>query len=331
MPRKEAEDKKVHISQNVDKNGVFYIIKRLPEKLHKKFAQFYSKKDDDWFFEENEIKKAKRILKKRGYKPKIAKLNSVVMSLGDALKEFKGEAVPRLKSKYKSMDQLLNGGFVKGAVVLVSGEPGAGKSTLATQLMLRWSNKRRCVYINTEENAEQVTDRFKRINENQPFNKKQKKNLVIMVQKDVNMVRAALRKEDAAVIILDSLGGFVEANSGTRGGGRILKDASGIVHDYVKENNPRAVAIMVGHINKKGKIAGPEALQHMADTVLFIQGSGRVRTIQPTKNRFGDTSGMISVAMTETGLEFEDSHKMERDVTPGQQVARIGEGWSDLH
>lgn len=331
----EKEDKLVIISENVDKKGMFYLVRRMPEKLHKKFEWAFDKRSYDWSFDEKEMRRARRILKKRGYKVRVNRMNQVVMSLGDALKEFKDEKLPRLKTGFGALDKLLNGGCVKGGVILIGGEPGAGKSTLTNQLTLRWSNpkkkkRRRCVYINTEEHASQVSDRYRRLNEQQPFNKKQKRNLILMVQKDINMVRAALRKEDAEVVILDSIGGFVEASGHyARGGTKILKEAAGILHDYVKENNSKAVAIMIAHVNKEGKIAGPEAIQHMADTVLYIQGSGRIRTIQPMKNRFGPTSGMISVAMTETGLEFEESQKVEREIKPGQQVAKLGDGWTE--
>lgn len=331
LSENEDDDKIVHISENVDRKGIFYSIKRMPEKLHKKFNWAYDKKNDDWMIEEGELRKVKKILKRRGYKIKIAKMNQVVMSLRDALKEFDEEKLPRLKSKYKSLDELVGGGFVKGGTVLVSGEPGAGKSTLATQLMLKWSKKRRCIYINTEETIRQVTDRFKRINENQKFNKKQRKNLLIVIQKDINLVRATLKKEDAEVLILDSLGGFSESSSNLgRGGSRILKEATAIVYDYVKENRPDAVAIMTGHVTKKGEIAGPESIQHMADVTLFIQGSGQTRSIQPLKNRYGPTSGMIHVGMGELGLEFEDSQEMRRDVRPGQSIARADSGWDRL-
>jgi predicted ATP-dependent serine protease len=328
----EQEDKIIHMAENVDKRGMFYLIRKMPEKLEKKFAWAFDGRSQDWSFDEKEMKRARRVMKKKGYKVKIARMNQVVMSLGEALTEFKEQKLPRLKSGFKPFDVLLNGGFVKGGIVMIGGEPGAGKSTLTNQLVMRWSKKkhRRCVYINTEEHAKQVTDRYKRLNEQQPFNKKQKKNLVLQVQKDINMVRATLRREDASVVILDSLGGFVEATGHfARGGTKILREAAGILHSYVKENNPNAIAIMTCHVTKDGRIAGPESIQHMADTVLFIQGSGRIRTIQPTKNRFGPTSGMISVAMTETGLEFEESQKVEREIKPGQQVAKLGDGWTE--
>lgn len=324
---------RVLLSQNVDKNGIFYSIKRMPDDLKPLFDWAYDKRNEDWFIEEEDLIKAKKLIKRAGFKPKVLVLHQGLMSAGEALKEIGDAKLPRLKTKIEVLDKLLNGGFVKGSVTLVSGEPGAGKSTLATQLMLLWSKKKRCIYINTEENRVQIADRFKRINIDQPFNKKQLKNLLWGCYHDVNFVKAMLRKEDAEIIILDSLGGFVEAaTNASRGGTKILKEAAGMIHDYVKENNNHAVAIMIGHVNKKGDIAGPEAMQHMADTVLFIQGSSRVRTIQPIKNRYGDTSGMVTAAMTERGLDFEDSQQVVRDVNPGQvnQVARIGDGWTEF-
>jgi len=113
------------------------------------------------------------------------------------------------------LDELLNGGMVRGAVVLISGEPGAGKSTLATQLMLRWSQKRRCVYINTEENAAQVIDRFKRITNSMSLASNKGK-IDHQSSQGYQPCSSRFTEEDADVVILDSLQGFVEAISGTR-------------------------------------------------------------------------------------------------------------------
>lgn len=321
----------VHISENVDKKGIYYLVTHLPERLHKKFEEYWDKKNESWRFSEEEVVRFRKILKKRGFKPRTLKLQQRIMSLGEAIGELKEGKFPRVKTRFKTLDELLNGGFAKGSVTLVSGEPGAGKSTLANQLLLNWSKKKRCIYINTEETDKQVADRFRRLNAEVPFTKKQKNNLTIMVIQDINLVRAKLKaEEDAKVVILDSLGGFVEASGVSHGGVRVLRHATSMISDYIKINRPDGIAIVIGHINKSGQIAGPEAIQHMCDTILFIQGSARIRSIQATKNRFGPTSGMISVAMTETGLEFAEAATTERDIQPGQQVARLGEEWQEM-
>jgi len=330
-PELDGNDKIVQITENVDKKGLFYVIRRLPEKFQKLFEWAYVKKNDWWYFEEEELRSVRQKIKKKGYKVKIAKMSQAVMSLGDAL-ELDNTEVKRLKTKIKQFDELLNGGFAKGSVIAFGGDPGVGKSTLATQLLLKWSRKkrRRCAYINSEETVSQVVERFKRLNADQPFTNTQKKNLIIKVLTSPDLARAYLKKEEVfSALVVDSVSGFEQ-----RGSIKTQREVAAIVHDYVKWVNPNCVAIVVCQVTKEHEIAGPKSLQHMVDTILYISGNTRLRRIQPTKNRFGSTAGKIDVQMDETGLIFEDSQITERITnSPNQTLASSGgsnEGWEEL-
>src|SRR3990167_250696 len=134
LPKSVEDDNILHVTENVDKKGIFYIIRKLPEVLQEKFAEFYVKKNEWWCFEKSELKSLKKRVKKKGFKVKIARMAQAMMSLDEALTNFTEVEIPRLRSKIKPFDELLNGGFAKGSTSTFGGDPGVGKSTLATQL-----------------------------------------------------------------------------------------------------------------------------------------------------------------------------------------------------
>src|SRR3990167_3820975 len=248
-----SKKKIITLVEDVDKNGIFYTIHRLPKKLKKKLIDFFDKKNDNWWFEKAELKRVKKILKKRGYKARTSKLNQEFKSLEEALAtEGLQKDVKRVKCQYKQLNELMGGdketgktGFARGSITLIGGEPGAGKSTLTNQLLLHWSNKKRVIYINTEESSTQVNQRFFRLNEKQPFSKRQRKNLQLFTVQDVDLIRNRLKKEEAPVVVLDSLGGLVESAGAARGGVKILREASGIINEYVKWRNRKSIGIMI--------------------------------------------------------------------------------------
>src|SRR5438045_3719072 len=113
----EEEENTVFVSQNVDKDGIFYTALRMPDKLQTKLEKYYDKKNDNYWFQEDEWPRVKKYLKKKGKKVRVAKLAQMHMSLGEALDKTEEDPTRRMKTPYKQLNDLLGGkGFVRGGI-----------------------------------------------------------------------------------------------------------------------------------------------------------------------------------------------------------------------
>jgi DNA repair protein RadA/Sms len=218
-------------------------------------------------------------------------------SLGAAkiirLAEVKIQEKGRIKTGETELDSVLGGGLVPGMVVLVAGEPGIGKSTLLTQVALR-SNS--VLYICGEESANQVALRTKRLG--------RKGDMMLFESTDADEIVAKIESEKPGLVVVDSIQTLTTVD---------LAGVAGSV-GQVRECTQRLVALgkhlgipifIVGHVTKEGNVAGPAALMHIVDTVLWFEGerSQALRIIRAVKNRFGPTDEVGVFEMTEMGLE----------------------------
>lgn len=197
---------------------------------------------------------------------------------------------------FGEFDRVLGGGLVPGAVVLLGGDPGVGKSTLLQQISANLMQEVAVCYATGEESLRQIGQRSLRLGLDAS-----KMNLLSDTSIE-NILREA-RKCKAQVLVIDSMQTMVsERVPSAPGSVAQLRDGVGQIVQYAKQND--VAVFVIGHVTKEGAIAGPRVVEHMVDTVLYFESdpASRYSMIRSVKNRFG-ASGEIGVfAMTETGF-----------------------------
>ena len=206
-------------------------------------------------------------------------------------------AVPRISSTMSELDRVLGGGIVPGSVVLIGGDPGVGKSSILLQVMCHLSLLHNVLYVTGEESLQQVALRAKRME--LPDEK-----LRLLTETDVELIAHAAQNEAPKVMVVDSIQTMQLAEvSGAAGGVSQVRETAAYLTRYAKQNN---IAIfLVGHVTKSGEVAGPRVLEHIVDTVVFVEGQSdsRFRTLRAIKNRFGAVNELGVFAMTEKGMK----------------------------
>ena len=202
----------------------------------------------------------------------------------------------RTQTGLSELDRVLGGGLVCGSVVLLSGEPGIGKSTLLLQISDTLGKTRKVLYVSGEESEAQIKLRAKRL-------KTAGQNLYMLTETNVEKILGATDKLKPDVIIVDSIQTmYTEQSSSSAGSVAQVKEAT--MSFIAKAKSVGISVILVGHVNKEGSIAGPKVLEHMVDAVLCFEGDRRqcYRIIRANKNRFGSTNEIGVFEMTDTGL-----------------------------
>lgn len=246
-----------------------------------------------------------------------------------SLKEIKSDNEFRYKTGMKELDRVLGGGIVKGSLVLLSGDPGIGKSTLLLQICSELGKKLKILYVSGEESYSQIklrADRLKVVTEN----------LYILCETDAQAVCEHINSVTPDLVIVDSIQtmNFTELNS-SPGCVTQVRECSNLFMRTAK--NLSIPIIMVGHVNKDGNIAGPKVLEHVVDAVLYFEGERNLsfRILRAVKNRFGSTNEIGVFEMMERGLcEVENPSEMlisgRPKNTPGSCVACVMEGTRPL-
>lgn len=194
------------------------------------------------------------------------------------------------------LDRVLGGGLVHGSVVLLSGEPGIGKSTLLMQISDALGESKRVLYISGEESAGQLKLRAKRLGVSG-------KNLYILTETELEKILSQSSKVAPDVIIVDSIQ-TVYSDSISSAPGTITQIKESTLAFIAKAKSEGVSVILVGHVNKEGTIAGPKVLEHMVDAVLYFEGDRQhaYRIIRAMKNRYGSTNEIGVFEMSDTGL-----------------------------
>ena len=195
------------------------------------------------------------------------------------------------------LDRVLGGGLVNSSVVLLSGEPGIGKSTLLLQISDSLGQSRKVLYISGEESYGQLKLRAQRLGISGD-------NLYILTETNIENINGQIDKVKPDVIIVDSIQTiFTEKVASAPGSINQVKECALSFIEKAKGNG--ISVILVGHVNKEGSIAGPKLLEHMVDAVLYFEGERQqtYRIIRAIKNRYGPTNEIGVFEMTDNGLE----------------------------
>lgn len=245
-------------------------------------------------------------------------------SMPQRIQDVQAQEEMRIDMQSSELNRVLGGGLVPGSLVLLGGEPGIGKSTLALQVLMKMGGKK-TLYASGEESAKQLKLRAERLVGSPD-------NLYIMAETSLERILDSVTELQPEVVVVDSIQTIgtemIEASIGSLSQ---VRECAARILQYAKEKN--VPFIIVGHINKEGSLAGPKVLEHIVDTVLQFEGDQHYvyRILRAQKNRFGSTSELGIFEMQQDGLR-EVSNPSElllsnnRDGLSGIAIAAAVEG-----
>ena len=266
---------------------------------------------NEWntFFEEKQIT-ANTAKARQKTNAEVIKLNTV-----------EKKETTRIKTGVGELDRVLGGGFVNGSLTLLGGEPGIGKSTLILQICNSIQIDGKILYVSGEESAEQIKLRSDRLGINND-------NILFLAETDIDIVQNSLEKYDPKFVIIDSIQTmYSEEISSAPGSVSQVREITARIMQVCKQKG--ITTIIIGHVTKDGSIAGPRVLEHMVDTVLYLEGERyfTYRILRGVKNRFGSTNEIGMFEMEGNGLvEITNPSKIlisERNGNPAGSIITV--------
>jgi len=214
----------------------------------------------------------------------------------ELLDNIEADEKNRHKTGILELDRILGGGMVSGSVILLGGEPGVGKSTLALQLALALKDTR-ILYVSGEESEEQISLRARRLKNSNP-------QCYILCETDLESILTHSENLKPGLIIVDSIQtistSMLESSAGS------VSQVRECAAQLLKYSKLSGIPVfLIGHITKDGTLAGPKVLEHIVDVVLYFEGDNNYvyRILRSVKNRFGSTSEIGIFEMVESGLK----------------------------
>ena len=240
----------------------------------------------EWNTIEEEIIKSKKITEQ-----KILENNSKVQEI----KDISTQKNERIKIYDNELNRVLGGGLVPGSLILISGEPGIGKSTLILQISI--SINKKVLYVSGEESQQQIKIRADRISNDQT-------ECYILTETNLELILKSIENILPEIIVIDSIQTIQTDNiDNSQGSTPQIKECTSTLIKVAKQTG--IPIIIIGHITKDGNIAGPKVLEHMVDVVLNFEGdkNHQYRILRSKKNRFGSTSEIGIYEMFNKGLQ----------------------------
>lgn len=216
-------------------------------------------------------------------------------SIGD----ISSDAEDRINLPIGEFARVLGGGIVPGSIVLVGGDPGIGKSTLMLQMAMEMGAKKRVLYVSGEESERQIKMRAVRLN----GQKELPKDLLLVTETNLEIILNHISEVKPDLLIVDSIQTVYLSNMDSSAGSvSQVRECSSQLRELAKTSG--ISVFVIGHVTKEGTIAGPRVLEHIVDTVLYLEGDRfqAYRLLRSVKNRFGATSEVGVFEMREGGL-----------------------------
>jgi DNA repair protein RadA/Sms len=213
------------------------------------------------------------------------------------LSEVEAREESRVSSGIEEFDRVLGGGLVPGAVILIGGDPGIGKSTLLLQSLAAMGAARKVIYVSGEESPQQIALRAQRLNA-------EAKHVHVLPETSLGKIQAAIQSEKPEIAVIDSIQTlYSDALTSAPGSVAQVRECAAQLTRLAKASG--TTIIFVGHVTKEGTLAGPRVLEHMVDTVLYFEGDthSSFRLIRAFKNRYGAVNELGVFAMTDKGLK----------------------------
>ena len=234
------------------------------------------------------------LVKNNGKQTKRSLLNSKPV----AINEVTANDEERITTGFTELDRVLGGGIVPGALILVGGDPGIGKSTLLLQVCRNMSGAgKNILYISGEESLKQIKLRANRMG-------KFSDNLKLLAETSLDSIESVITEVKPDAVVIDSIQTiFREDISSAPGSVSQVRESTNTLMQIAKGNT--IPVFIVGHVTKEGVVAGPRVLEHMVDTVLYFEGDRHAayRIIRGVKNRYGSTNEIGVFEMRSEGLE----------------------------
>ncbi len=219
------------------------------------------------------------------------------------LYEIKGETEDRIPLPIEEFSRVLGGGIVHGSIILISGDPGIGKSTLLLQMALDMTRSGTVLYISGEESEHQIKMRAIRILQS-GASEEISEQFYLLTDTNLDAILEHARLINPAVMIIDSIQTMtltdIEASAGTV---TQVREGATRLREFAKRSG--VAVFLIGHVTKDGNIAGPRVLEHIVDTVLVLEGERyqAFRLLRSVKNRYGATSEVGVFEMRDTGMK----------------------------
>jgi len=235
---------------------------------------------------------------------------SAPRSIGDV----SSDSEDRIKLPIEEFARVLGGGIVPGSIVLVGGDPGIGKSTLMLQMAMEMADKKRVLYVSGEESERQIKMRAVRLAQTARDQKADKKsdigkpvslpaNLLLVTETNLEIIFNHVHEIKPDLLIVDSIQTvYLSSMDSSAGSVSQVRESSSQLRELAKTSG--ISVFVIGHVTKEGTIAGPRVLEHIVDTVLYLEGDRfqAYRLLRSVKNRFGATSEVGVFEMREGGL-----------------------------
>jgi len=238
------------------------------------------------------------------------------------------DTAPRITTRIDNLDRVLGGGLVSGAVTLVGGEPGIGKSTLLLQVADELAKEGPILYVSGEESPRQIAMRARRLGTTND-------NIRLYTETSVERIIGEIEKMKPVAAIIDSIQTVhTSANNSMPGSVGQVRDSAGVLMSVAKRLS--IPVFLIGHITKEGTIAGPKTLEHIVDTVLYFEGEKfqNYRVVRAYKNRFGPANEVALFEMHDDGLAEVANPSAalisQRSQSPGSAILAALEGTRPL-
>ncbi|MBL6988960.1 MAG: DNA repair protein RadA [Bacteriovoracaceae bacterium] len=276
----------------VKKNSIIYVCQKCSYQAYQWIGKCPQCEEWNSFEEENQAKSIADITS--------GGEDGILEETPKLLGEIEKSTYTTIQTGVREFDRVIGGGLVQGSLILIGGEPGIGKSTLLTDIVGKLAQQltnENVLYVSGEESANQIADRFRRLNIDRD-------NYYIYHERSWQKILKQINKYKPRFLVLDSIQTTTSSEIPSAPGTiSQVKEVTYELMNHAKAKN--ITCFIIGHITKEGSLAGPKVLEHMVDTVIYFEGDqfGHYRLLRVIKNRFGNTNEVGIFEMCDNGLQ----------------------------